>query len=168
MTRFLLLISFFSMILSFQAVAEEHMDLPQQNFVTNKGQAASPILHLMQDKSEMIQLREDAASVIVGNPNHINVILDTPTTLIVVPRGSGASHFSVIGKDGTVILERQVVVGAPHNNNEDGNKYVRIRRSCAASTSRNCQPSSVYFCNGSCHEVSQNAETKNRSTFSFF
>ena len=137
-------------------LADSHMDMPRQSSGTIK--TAHRLLNLTPDKSEMIQLEKEAASVIVGNPNHINVILDTPTTLIVVPREAGASHFSVIGKDGSILLERQVVVGAPKNSSD--NKYVRIRRSCASSSSRDCQPSSVYFCDGTCHEVSEN--TNNR------
>ncbi len=107
-----------------------------------------PILRLTPDKSEMIRLEGNAASVIVGNPNHISVLLDSPDTLVVVPRNAGASHFSVIGEDGTVLMQRHVVVGAAKE------QYVRIRRSCAGS--QDCQPTSVYFCPDMCHEVQEN------------
>ena len=111
-----------SLIIVFSApsmvLADSHMDMPRQSSGTIK--TAHRLLNLTPDKSEMIQLEKEAASVIVGNPNHINVILDTPTTLIVVPREAGASHFSVIGKDGSILLERQVVVGAPKNSSDNG------------------------------------------------
>ena len=154
----LFILSFILLSIPVVAQADSHMDMPRQSADTM--QAANRVLHLTPDKSEMLQLKKEAASVIVGNPNHVNVILDTPTTLIVVPRAAGASHFSVIGKDGSVLLERQVVVGAPKNNSN--NKYVRIRRSCAASSSRDCQPSSVYFCDGTCHEVTENTGNNRR------
>ncbi|MCI5061226.1 MAG: pilus assembly protein N-terminal domain-containing protein [Alphaproteobacteria bacterium] len=108
-----------------------------------------PIMRLSQDRSEMIKLDQEAASIIVGNPAHLSVLLDTEKTIIVVPKASGASHFSVLGKEGDVILQRQVIVGGPKNN------YVRIRRSCAGNSST-CRPTSTYFCPDTCHEVAEN------------
>lgn len=113
-----------------------------------------PILNLTQDKSEMIKLNQKAASVIVGNPSHVSVLLDTPDTLIVVPRAPGASHFSVVGEDGAIIMQRHVIVGAAKEN------YVRIRRSCNAN-SRNCQETSTYFCPDTCHEIEENLNGPN-------
>lgn len=110
-----------------------------------------PILNMTPDKSELIKLEQDAASVIVGNPNHVNVMLDTPDTLVVIPRTPGASYFTVVGKDGSTLMQRHVVVSGSKEN------YVRIRRSCGNSTSgRPCEETSVYFCPDSCHEVSLN------------
>lgn len=104
----------------------------------------------------MIKLEQKAASVIVGNPNHVSVLLDTPDTLVVVPRAPGASHFSVIGEDGKVLMQRHVVVGAAKEN------YVRIRRSCNAN-SNDCQEVSTYFCPDTCHEVQGNLTGVNAS-----
>jgi len=118
-------------------------------------QTTHPQLNLTEDKSEMIRLSEKAASVIVGNPNHISVLLDTPDTIIVVPRKPGASHFAVIGENGKVIMQRHAIVGAPKDD------YVRIRRSCNAGD-RNCQQTSVYYCPNTCHEVMENTETTRR------
>jgi Flp pilus assembly secretin CpaC len=130
------------------------MDMPATTAasvpVYNDG-TTHPILRLTQDKSEMIKLDQEAASVIVGNPNHVSVLLDTPDTLVVVPRAPGASHFSVIAEDGSVLMQRHVIVGAAKEN------YVRIRRSCNAN-SRNCQATSVYFCPDTCHEVQENLD----------
>lgn len=110
-----------------------------------------PIMRLMPDKSQLVKLDRNAASVIVGNPNHISVMLDTPDTLVVVPRAPGASHFSVMGEDGSLIMQRHVVVGAAKE------RYVRIRRSCDTGD-RNCQPTSTYFCPDMCHEVTENTQ----------
>ena len=71
-----------------------------------------PTLRMTPDKSEMLRLDAEAASVVVGNPNHISVLLDTPDTIIVVPRAAGASHFTVTGKDGSILMQRHVIVGA--------------------------------------------------------
>lgn len=110
-----------------------------------------PTLNLTPDKSELVKLDKEAASVIVGNPNHINVMLDTPNTIIVVPRAPGASYFTVIGKDGSIIMQRHAVVSGGENKKD----YIRIRRSCGNNTSgRPCETTSVYFCPDMCHEVS--------------
>ncbi len=128
------------------------IDMPAKSSapIVNDG-TTHPVLRLTQDKSEMIKLPQEAASVIVGNPNHVSVLLDTPDTLVVVPRAPGASHFSVVGEDGSILMQRHVIVGGATDN------YVRIRRSCG-DNDRNCETTSVYFCPDSCHEVQQNLE----------
>ncbi len=125
------------------------MPVASSGDTTSEMEVTHPILRLSQDKSEMITLSDEAASVIVGNPNHVSVLLDTPTTLVVVPRTAGASHFTVIGKDGSTLMQRHVIVGGPKD------KYVRIRRSCDAAD-RNCQATRTYFCPDVCHEVTEN------------
>ncbi len=73
------------------------MDLPAISSSTGDNMAVThPILRLTQDKSEMVKLDQEAASVIVGNPNHVSVLLDTPDTLVIVPRAAGASHFTIM------------------------------------------------------------------------
>ena len=102
----------------------------------------------MPDKSELVPLDGDATSVVVGNPAHIGVMLDTPRLAVVIPRTAGATYFTVLGKDGNVIMQRHVIVAAPKKN------YVRVRRSCGnAPAGTACQPTSVYFCPDMCHEI---------------
>lgn len=111
--------------------------------------ATHPILRLTPDKTEMVPLERDAQSVIVGNPDHASVLIENPRLLLFVPRNPGATHVSILDKDGEIIMQRHVVVAAPRE------KYVRIRRSCANATRQgNCQPVSVYYCPDMCHEVS--------------
>lgn len=132
---------------------ETKMDMPvvgATNIASNNA-SEYPIMRITQDKSEMVKLGQKAASVIVGNPNHISVLLDTPDTLVIVPRAPGASHFSVMGEDGSVIMQRHVIVGGAKEH------YVRIRRSCSAND-RSCQTTSVYFCPDTCHEVQENTQ----------
>lgn len=135
------------------------MDMPTMTD-TQVESMTHPILRITPDKSEMVKLQQEAASVIVGNPNHLSVLLDTPNTLVVVPRAEGASHFTVLGKDGSVLMQRHVIVGAAKEN------YVRIRRSCSPSD-RGCQPTSVYFCPDMCHEVKENTQGSGRGGFRF-
>jgi hypothetical protein len=85
----------------------------------------------------------------VGNPAQIAVMLDSPRLAVVIPRAPGATYFTVLDKDGNVIMQRHVIVASPKKN------YVRVRRSCAnAASGSDCQPTSVYFCPDMCHEVS--------------
>lgn len=108
-----------------------------------------PTLKLTPDKSELVRLDREAASVMVGNPTQIAVMLDSPRLAVVIPRAPGATYFTVLDKDGNVIMQRHVIVASPKKN------YVRVRRSCAnAGQGTDCQPTSVYFCPDMCHEVS--------------
>lgn len=117
-----------------------------------------PPLKLTPDKSQLVKLDKEAASVIVGNPAHLAVMLDTPTLAVAIPRSAGATYMSVVDKDGNVIMQRHVIVASPKEN------YVRVRRSCAnTGNSRTpCQPTSVYFCPDMCHEIQAGAEGRFR------
>ena len=83
-----------------------------------------PPLRLTPDKSTLIRLPRAAGSIIVGNPNHLNILPDSSLTLVAVPRMPGASFFTVLDKDGEVVMQRHVIVASPSK------KYVRIRRTC--------------------------------------
>lgn len=106
-----------------------------------------PALKLTPDKSELLRLDQPAGSIIIGNPNHISILADTADTLVLVPRAPGATHFIVLGKDGTVLMQRHVIVASPQQ------KYVRVRRSCAGSDDDACQSTSVFYCPDMCHEI---------------
>jgi Flp pilus assembly secretin CpaC len=117
-----------------------------------------PPLRLTPDKSQLIRLDKEAGSVMVGSPAHLTVLLDTPTLAVAIPRQPGATHMSIVDKEGNVIMQRHVIVAAPKEN------YVRVRRSCAnAGNSRTpCQPTSVYFCPDMCHEIQAGNEGRMR------
>jgi Flp pilus assembly secretin CpaC len=105
-----------------------------------------PSLNLSPDKSELVRLDREASSVIIGNSSHVAVLLDTPRLAVVIPRSAGATYFTILDKNGNVIMQRHVLVAAPKKN------YVRVRRSCAGDAD-NCQATSVYFCPDMCHEI---------------
>ncbi len=120
-----------------------------------------PVLNLSPDKSELVRLDREAASVIVGNSNHVAVMLDSARLAVVIPRTPGATYFTVLDKDGNVVMQRHVVVAAPKKN------YVRVRRSCSASgtgRNNNCQPTSVYFCPDMCHEIGSGEDGGGRNS----
>lgn len=109
------------------------------------------------DKSEIIKLKDDAASIIVGNPLHINVIADTSKTLVIVPRSPGATHFTVLGKQGQIIMQRHVIVASP----KEG--YLRIRKTCRED-SEGCQKTNVFYCPDMCHEIGLEQEESTDSS----
>ena len=110
------------------------------------GQETHPPVRLTPEKTEIIKLDEDANSIIIGNPAHLNVLLDNPRVLLLAARQPGATQLTVTNMAGKVIMQRHVIVSGPK---ED---YIRIRRSCINGRG-GCQPTTVYYCPDICHDV---------------
>ncbi|MGN7439155.1 MAG: pilus assembly protein N-terminal domain-containing protein [Alcanivorax sp.] len=108
--------------------------------------ATHETLQITPDKSELIRLDHKIGSVIVGNPLHISVLAESSQTLIVVPKSPGATHFTVLGKNGEVLMQRHVIVASPKEN------YLRVKKVCMEDQ-ENCQPTNVYYCPDMCHEI---------------
>ena len=96
-------------------------------------------LRLTPDRSELVHLSEPAKSIIVGNPMHLSVSLDSSNLLILAPGVPGATYFTVLGENGKVIMQRHVIVAAPKTD------YIRVRKNCPAEL-KGCTPTSVYYC----------------------
>jgi hypothetical protein len=118
--------------------------------VSAAAQTDDGIIRLTPDKTRLLHIDQDAASVVVTNPAHAAVLLDSPRTLLLMPRAPGTTAFTVLDAKGKVILERNIVVtGAEQKKN-----YVRIRRSCGGqSGGGDCTPSAYYYCPDGCYEV---------------
>ncbi|MCD8497016.1 MAG: pilus assembly protein N-terminal domain-containing protein [Alphaproteobacteria bacterium] len=107
-----------------------------------------PPLKLSPDKSEIVTLPDDAGTIVLGNPAHLNILADSSKRLIVVPKMPGASYFTVLDKLGNVIMQRHVLVAPPKE------KYVRVRKTCYGdSLEAGCQATQTYYCPDICHEV---------------
>lgn len=106
-----------------------------------------PLIRLTPDKLQLVELDKEAVSVFVGNPDHLNVLLDTPKTLVLVPRQPGSTYFQVLDAEGNTIYARHAIVASPEKN------YVRIRKSCALGGDTACEEYKVFFCPDMCHEV---------------
>ena len=106
-----------------------------------------PIVRLTPDKSELIRLDGEAGSIVIGNPLHINVIADSSTTLVIVPRSPGATHFTVLSKQGEVLMQRHVIVASPKEN------YIRVKKTCREDSGDGCQETNVFYCPDMCHEI---------------
>lgn len=102
-------------------------------------------IRLSPDRTKVLRLRENAASVVVANPAHASVILDSPRLLIVMPREPGVTSFTVLNAEGKELLTRNIIVSATQP------QYVRVRRVCG--NARDCAPSNYYYCPDGCFEV---------------
>lgn len=124
-------------------VSDDAANAPEYDM---QGEETHPPIRLTPDRPQIVNLDSDASSVIVGNPQHLNAVMDTTRSLVLIPRDPGATHLMVMGQNGKPIMERYVIVGAPTQ------KYIRIRRDCTGAAN-NCEPESVYYCPDMCHET---------------
>lgn len=95
----------------------------------------------------VIQLEEDATSLIVGNPTHATAILESPRQIILIPQQPGATKIMALDKSGKAILSRHVLVGGGKSG------FIRINRACANATAAGCQPVAMYYCPDRCYQT---------------
>ncbi|MDH5722043.1 MAG: pilus assembly protein N-terminal domain-containing protein [Alphaproteobacteria bacterium] len=131
------------------AASQENYMAPDNEDVTH------PPLRLTPDKSELIRLENAAGSVILGNPEHVSVLAESPTILVVVPKMPGATYFTILDNDGEILMQRHVIVASP----KEG--YVRIRKTCTGSESEandSCTETDVYYCPDMCHNIAPSVD----------
>ncbi|WP_435641200.1 pilus assembly protein N-terminal domain-containing protein [Micavibrio aeruginosavorus] len=104
-----------------------------------------PQLSLTPDKTEILRLDQDAGTIIVGNPNQLSVVMETPRSLLLVPRQPGSTFLRILDPEGKVMMQRHIAVATA------AKSYVRIRRSCNGMGG--CEETSVYYCPDTCHAV---------------
>ncbi len=98
-------------------------------------------------QSKTVPLSRNAASVIVANPAHATVFLDTPRMLVIMPRAPGATELTVLDAEGQIVLQKGVLVDGA------GDDHVRIRRICGEDA-RDCEAQTIYYCpDNNCVEV---------------
>lgn len=136
------------------------IDLPPVTYANNGddlGGEMHPIIRLTPDKSELIRLDSNATSIIIGNPEHISVVADSANLIVVIPKSPGATHFTVLGENGQIVMQRHVIVASPKKD------YLRIKRTCS-DDDENCEGTSVFYCPDMCHEIrSPNQESASTS-----
>lgn len=109
-------------------------------------QAQGP-LRLSLDKSEILRFDQDIGSIILGNSVPASVLMDTSQTVVVVPKAIGATHVTILGKDGRVLMDRHIIVDS------SGKGYVRIRTTCIGKE-KGCTPNRSFYCpQGLCAEI---------------
>lgn len=120
--------------------AEDHASMAKPSTKTH------PILRLTPDKSELIRLNQSAGSIIVGNPAHISILAESSKTIVVIPKSPGATHFTILDKQGSILMQRHVIVASPKEN------YLRVRKVCT-DEDKGCKNTNVYYCPDMCHEI---------------
>ena len=149
MMRFCFLIIFFLSAFGYilPAHAQSHSGLIPNVPGNGDSFEEAPIIYVSPDQTRVVRLDQDATSVIVTNPSHAQVLIDTPRLLIVVPQEPGATTFTALDGNGNIIETRHVIVGAKKK------RYVRIRRACNNAENSACESTSLFFCPGDCHRV---------------
>lgn len=105
-------------------------------------------LDVSPDGPKIVQLPEDGASVIVGNPAHASVVMDNPRVMMINALIPGMTRITVLGKRGNVIFNEHIVVNGPSEN------YIRVKNACINGGDA-CQPTRMYYCSEGrqCHNV---------------
>lgn len=106
-----------------------------------------PTIHLSPDDTHLIKLDKDAGLVVVGNPEHANVIADSTRTLVVIPRNPGATYFTVMAANGEILMRRMVIIAGPEQH------YVRVKNTCRSGGSKSCNENNIYYCPDTCHKI---------------
>jgi len=113
----------------------------------------SPVhaLDVSPDGPRLVELPEDASSVIVGNPSHATVALDNPRLMIISAGVPGVTKLTVLGKSGRVIFNERLIVNGARGG------YIRIKNACINGGDV-CQKTKMYHCeNGeACHSIAVN------------
>ncbi len=116
-----------------------------QKFLGTEPAVNNTAIYLTDNEDKVVRLDQDAASVIVNNPDHASVLLDSPRVMIIMPRAPGATSFSVLDANGNTIMHKDVIV------TNRKRQYVRIQRVCNGSSG--CTPTSYYYCPNGCYQV---------------
>lgn len=105
-------------------------------------------LEVSPDAPLIVNLREDAKTVILGNPNHATVSLETARMLLITAGMPGMTGLTVLGNNGNVIMNEKIIV----NGAAEG--YVRVQNACI-NADGDCQPVRMYYCEegSACHNV---------------
>jgi hypothetical protein len=118
-----------------------------------------PPIKLTPDKSELLRLDQPAGSIIIGNPNHLSILADTSQILVLIPRVPGATHFTILDREGNVMMQRHAIIASPQE------KYIRVRNSCAGAGDAACETTQVFYCPDMCHKIAlSNGEEETSSS----
>lgn len=101
-------------------------------------------IYLTPKESKIMDLDQSVGSVIVANPAHASVFLDTPQKVIILPQQPGATDFTLLNQAGNEILTRTIVV------TERDTPLIRVRQICSGD---DCVGDTVYYCPDICHVV---------------
>ena len=109
-------------------------------------------LKLAPNDIEVVNLSDDAGSIILSQPAHARITIEDSRRILVQPGSPGVTSLIVISRQGKIIYKRDIVVG------ERGDHYVRIRRMCNnGPNSGDCLARGSFYCPDGCYEVTGSA-----------
>ncbi|MGM0421559.1 MAG: pilus assembly protein N-terminal domain-containing protein [Pseudomonadota bacterium] len=110
-------------------------------------------LKLAPNMVEIVELDEDAASIILSHPEHAAIDVENSRRLLIRPGAPGVTSLVVISQNGKIIYKRDIVV------NERQGKYISIRRLCESGAgSGDCLSRGTYYCPDGCYEVNTSSQ----------
>lgn len=117
--------------------------------VTVRGMQEEPF-KVRRDKAEIMHLDRPAANIILGDPNLVNMRIETPQMIVFMGAREGMTTLTILDAAGEIITERPLVV----SNIDEDPSFVRVRRFCGNARG-NCESEDVYFCEdgSACHTV---------------
>jgi hypothetical protein len=106
------------------------------------------MVRLTMGRSKSIPVEQRPEAVTVDKPELLSVYISSSKTLNLLGRKqTGIAHFKVTGKDGKVVMERDVFIG------DKQDRYVKIKDVCPATSGETCGKTVMYFCPDQCFEM---------------
>ena len=78
--------------------------------------AANEQIDVVVDQAKLIKLPERVATLVVGNPLIADVTLQSGGMMVVTGKGYGATNFIALDREGTVLVDRVILVEGPTDN----------------------------------------------------
>jgi len=104
-------------------------------------------LKLAPNAVEVVKTQKNVGSVIINNPDVLDVTVETSKRLLLRPLAAGATTLTLLSTGGEILYKRDVLV------NDRFGKYVRIRRFCTGESEKNCSPVDTFYCPDGCYSV---------------
>lgn len=105
-------------------------------------------LRLKPRKPIVVRLDKEVSKVTVDDkPAHVTAVVYDRTSIALIPKGAGAAHITVYGKNGDPIMARYVIIADP------AEKYIRLRQTCRKGGGISCERERVYYCPNLCYET---------------
>jgi Flp pilus assembly secretin CpaC len=106
--------------------------------VTTAAFSADGGIQVVMNQAKIVKLTQDAATIVVGNPDIVDATVQDARTLVLTGKGFGVTNLVVLNPEGKAVVDESIFV----SRNDD--KTLRIYRRAKVQT-LSCTP----FCEGS-------------------
>jgi hypothetical protein len=104
----------------------------------SKAISEESVITLNLARSHIIELPSPASTILIGNPNAVNAILDNPRRIILMPLQPTATNIMVLDRNNQIILQSIIMVSPRRE------QAVVIDRHCSGTGG--CPPSTMHYC----------------------